>query len=246
MEDILDVYPREGDKQRPLVCMDECPKQLLGKVRRPLAADKGKSARYDTEYVRKGTCELFKVVDPLEGWRRVSVREQRTRRDWGQGIKQLVDADFPGAEKTLLEMDNLNTHALSSVYEMFPPVEAKRIRDKLEIHYTPKQGSWLNMAEIEIHVLVNHGLSKRMSRLRQMEQEVKVWNTARNKAVNKINWRFTTKDARIKLHRLIHYFKSDTILGHSAALHSHAVAPAQFVGLTNWRIQPERYAKCGT
>jgi hypothetical protein len=143
---------------------------------------------------------------PLEGWRRASPREHRTRGDWAHEIRRLVDVDFPEAEKILLVMDNLNTHTAGSLYETFPPAEAKRIRDKLEIHYTPKHGSWLNMAEIEIHVLVDHGLSRRVPTMEQMKEEVQAWNVLRNKAAKKINWRFTTENARIKLHRLYPLF----------------------------------------
>jgi hypothetical protein len=163
---------------------------------------KGKAGRFDTEYVRNGTCDLFMLAAPLEGWRRVEVTEHRKREDWALEIKKLVDHDFPDAEKIVLVMDNLNTHTIGSLYEIFSPEEARHIRDKLEIHYTPKHGSWLNMAEIEINVLVNCGLTKRIPTIQQMKKEVKAWNIARNETVKKINWRFTTEDARIKLSRL--------------------------------------------
>jgi hypothetical protein len=206
MEDILAVYTRKRDKKRPLVCMDGCPKQLIGEVRTPLPCGKGTTAKYDTEYVRNGTCELFMFAAPLEGWRRASPREHRKREDWAREIRRLVDVDFPEAEKILLVMDNLNTHSAGSLYETFPPAEAKRIRDKLEIHYPPQHGSWLNMAEIEIDVLVDHGVSKRVPTREQMKQEVMAWNLMRNKAAKKINWRFTAENARIKLHRLYQLF----------------------------------------
>jgi transposase len=206
MEDILDVYTRKHDKKRPLVCMDEVPRQLAGEVREPIRAGRGKPIRYDTEYVRNGVCGVFMFTAPLEGWRRAEVTERRTRRDWAMQIQKLVDVDFPDAEKIILVMDNLNTHTIGSLYETFPPEEAKRLRDRLEIHYTPKHGSWLNMAEIEINVLVNHGLSKRIPSIKQMKKEITAWNKARNKTAKKINWRFTAKDARIKLKRLYPLF----------------------------------------
>jgi transposase len=202
MEDILDVYTRKVDKKYPIVCMDECPRQLIGEVRTPQEIQKGKAQRFDTEYVRNGTCELFMFAAPLEGWRRVEVTEHRKREDWAREIQKLVEHDFPAAEKIVLVMDNLNTHTIGSLYETFSPEEAGRIRDKLEIHYTPKHGSWLNMAEIEINVLVNHGLSKRIPTIKQMKKEVKAWTVARNETSKKITWRFTTEDARIKLCRL--------------------------------------------
>jgi transposase len=202
MEDILDVYTRKHDKKRPLVCMDESPKQLIGEVRISQDMKKGTVRKYDTEYIRNGTCEIFMFVAPLEGWRRAEITEQRTKKDWAYQIKKLVDLDFPKAEKIILVMDNLNTHTLGSLYETFSPEEARRIRDKLEIHFTPKHGSWLNMAETELNVLINHGLSPRIPTMKQIQRETKDWNTERNATATKINWRFTTEAARIKLHRL--------------------------------------------
>ena len=202
MEDVLDVYTGKHDKKCPIVCMDEVPRQLIGEVRTPILGKPGKITKFDTEYRRNGTCEIFMFVAPLEGWRRVDVTEHRTRRDWALQIKKLVDIDFPSAEKIILILDNLNIHTMGSLYETFPPEEAKRIRNKLEIHNTPKHGSWLNMAEIEINVLINHGLSKRVPTIKQMKKEVAAWCKLRNKNTNKINWRFTTDDARIKLKRL--------------------------------------------
>jgi transposase len=188
--------------------MDESPKQLIGEVRTPLPAEPGRPERFDTEYVRRGTCELFMFTAPLEGWRRVEVREHRKREDWVHQIKRLVDEDFPEAETIILVMDNLNTHTPASLYETFEPEEAKRIRDRLEIHYTPKHGSWLNMAEIELSVLNNHGLSARIPTIEEMRKEVRAWNRIRNEKACKINWRFTTADARIKLKRLYPRFSS--------------------------------------
>jgi transposase len=201
MENILAVYTRKRDKKRPLVYMDECPKQLTGEVRTPpLPCGKGKIAKYDAEYARNGNGELFMFAAPPEGWWWASPGERRTHGDWAREILRLVDVDFPDTEKIVLVMDNLNTHTAESLYETFPPAEAKRIRDKLEIHYIPKHGSWLNMAEIEIR------LSKRVPAMEQMKKDVKAWNVLRNKAANKINWRFTTENARIKLYRLYPLF----------------------------------------
>ena len=202
MEDVLDVYTRPHDPKYPLVCMDETPRQLVGEKRLPIPCAPGRPTYFDNEYIRNGTCSVFMFTAPLEGWRRAEATEQRTRIDWALQIQKLVDIDFPDAEKIVLVMDNLDTHSTGSLYKAFSPQEAKRIRDKLEIHYTPKHGSWLNMAEIEINVLVNHGLSKRVATLGQMKQEVEAWNIARNKQAKKIDWRFSTDDARIKLKRL--------------------------------------------
>jgi len=207
MEDILDVYTRKYNEKRPLVCMDEVPKQLIGEARIPISGTKGKTARYDTEYKRNGTCVVFMISAPLKGWRRAEVTEQRTKIDFAHQIKKLVTVDFPDAEKIVLVLDNLNTHTMGSLYKAFPPEEARMLRDKLEIHYTPKHGSWLNMAEIEINVLVNHGLSKRIPTMEQIKKEVKAWCKLRNKTANKINWRFTSDDARIKLKRLYPLFE---------------------------------------
>ena len=206
MENILDVYTRKHEKKRPLVCMDEFPRQLIGETRKPIPGGPGKPKCYDHEYVRNGTCSIFMFAAPLEKWRRAEVTERRTRVDWAHQIKKLVDVDFPNAEKITLVMDNLDIHSIGSLYKAFPPEEAKRIKDKLEIHYTPKHGSWLNMAEIENNVLINHGLSKRIPTMEQMKKEVAAWNVARNLSSKKINWRFSTDDARIKLKRLYPLF----------------------------------------
>jgi transposase len=202
MEDVLDVYERPEDPKRPLVCMDECPKQLIGETRTPLPPEPGKPERYDSEYVRNGTCNLFMFTAPLLGWRRVEVTERRTAVDWAHQIKKLVDEDFTDADKIVLVMDNLNTHRPSSLYEAFEPMEAKRIWDRLEIHYTPKHGSWLNMAEIEFSSLKRSGLSDRVPDMESMCREATAWSERRNTEGGKIDWRFTTKDARIKLKRL--------------------------------------------
>jgi len=207
MEDILDVYAGKYNEKRILVCMDEVPKQLIGEVRLPISGKKGKAACYDTEYKRNGTCVVFMFTAPLKGWRRAEVTEQRTKIDFAHQIKKLVTVDFPKAEKIVLVADNLNIHTIGSLYKAFPPEEARMLRDKLEIHYTPKHGSWLNMAEIEINVLVNHGLSKRVPTIKQMIKEVKAWCKLRNRTADKINWRFTSDVARNKLKRLYPLFE---------------------------------------
>jgi len=206
MEDILDVYTRKQDKKRPLVCMDEFPRQLIDEVRTPITARPGKCSRFDTEYKRNGTCSVFMFTAPLEKWRRAEPTERRTKIDYAHQIKKLITVDFPDAEKIILVQDNLNTHTIGALYKAFPPEEARQLRDKLEIHYTPKHGSWLNMAEIEINVLVNHGLSKRVPSMAQLKKEIVAWCKIRNKAERKINWRFTTENARIKLNRLYPLF----------------------------------------
>jgi len=199
MEDVLDVYKRPMDPKRPLVCMDECSRQLIGEVRTPLPPKPGHPERYDFEYVRNGTCNLFVFSAPLLGWRRVEATAQRTRRDWAEQIRRLVEQDFPDADKIVLVMDNLNTHSPASLYERYDPVTAKRLWDKLEIHHTPKHGSWLNMAEIELSVLQRQGLSDRIESLEQMRREVSAWTCRRNAEIRRIDWQFTTDDARIKL-----------------------------------------------
>jgi transposase len=206
MEDILDVYTRNSDGSSVLICEDEVPRQLIGETRKPVPAGCGRIARYDTEYQRNGTCEIFMFSAPLKSWRRAEVTEHRTRLDWAHQIKKLIMVDFPYIKKIVLVMDNLNIHTIGSLYKAFPPEEARYYRSILEIHYTPKHGSWLNMAEIEIKVLVNHGLSKRVSSIQQMRKEVAAWNKARNRSASKINWRFSTDDARIKLKRLYPQF----------------------------------------
>jgi hypothetical protein len=207
MEDILDVYTGKYDENCVLICMDEVPRQLIGEIRKPYPVRSGKIARYDTEYIRNGTCEIFMFTAPLQNWRRAEVTEHRTRLDWAHQIKKLITVNFPRAQKIVLVMDNLNTHTIGSLYKAFPPGEAKRYRDILEIHYTPKHGSWLNMAEIEINILVNHGLSKRVPTLAQMKKEVAAWARTRNKTGKKINWRFSINDARIKLKHLYPLFE---------------------------------------
>ena len=208
MEDVLDVYRRPKDEKRPLVCLDEASKQLLSDVRPALPMEPktdqaaGHCQRQDSEYVRNGTASLFMVSAPLLGWRHVEVTDRRTCQDFAQVIKTLVDEQFAEAEKIVLVMDNLNTHTCASLYTAFEPAEAKRLADKLEVHYTPKHGSWLNMAEIELSVLARQCLSERMNDKIYLRDQVDAWQERRNASAVKIDWRFTTDDARIKLKRL--------------------------------------------
>ena len=202
MEDVLDVYTRPYDPRQPQVCLDETSRQLLAEVREPLPLAPGQPARHDAEYEREGVVNLFVVCEPLRGWRDVRVSDQRTRIDWAHCVKDLVDVHYPEAEKLVLVMDNLNTHTPASLYEAFPPAEAKRIADKLEIHYTPKHGSWLNMAEIELSALERQCLDRRLADRPTMAREVAAWVDRRNAAAVTVDWRFTTDDARIKLKRL--------------------------------------------
>jgi len=202
MEDVLDVYTRPYHPKRPPVCLDETSRQLLGDVSAPLPVAPGHPARQDYEYERTGVCNLFLVTEPLRGWRHVVVGDQRTRRDFAHVIRDLVDVQYPDAERIILVMDNLNTHTPAALSETFPPAEAKRLADRLEIHYTPKHGSWLNMAEIELRVLSEQCLDRRLASRAILEHEVAAWEHQRNAANKSINWRFTTADARIKLKHL--------------------------------------------
>ena len=206
MEDVLDVYTRPYDPKRPQVCLDETSRQLLADATPPQPMAPGVTAKEDYEYVRQGVVNLFMVCEPLRGWREVMVSDRRTRIDWAHCIKQLVDVHYPDAEKIVLVQDNLNTHTPASLYEAFPPAEAKRLVDKLELHYTPKHGSWLNMAEIELGVLAGQCLDRRLPDRETLEQEVAAWVTKRNAATKTIDWRFTTDDARIKLDHLYPVF----------------------------------------
>ncbi len=202
MEDVLDVYTRPYDPARPLICLDETSRQLLTETRDPLPVAPGRPARHDPEYERKGVVNLFLVCEPLHGQRQVRVSDQRTRIDWAHCVKELVDVHYPAAERIVLVLDQLNTHSPASLYEAFPPAEAKRLADRLEIHYTPKHGSWLNMAEIELSVLQRQCLDRRLGNRATLEREVAAWTAARNGRACTIDWHFTTGDARIKLKRL--------------------------------------------
>jgi len=202
MEEVLDVYTRPYDPARPVVCLDETSRQVLAEVRPPLPSVPGRPARQDPEYVREGVVNLFLVTEPLRGWRQVRVSAHRTRVDWAHCVKDLVDVHYPAAERIVLVMDNLNIHSPASLYEAFSPAEAKRLADKLEIHHTPRHGSWLNMAEIELSILQRQCLDRRLDDRATMAREVAAWVTTRNRAGQRIDWRFTTADARIKLKRL--------------------------------------------
>ncbi len=202
MEDVLDVYTRPYDPRRPQVCLDETSRQLRGEITPPLPAAPGRPAREDYEYVRGGVCSRFLACEPLRGRRHVTVSARRTRRDFAHCVKELVDVHYPEAEAIVLVMDKLNTHSPASLYEAFPPAEARRLTDKLEIHYTPKHGSWLNMAEIELHVLAGQCLDRRLPDQTTLTAEVAAWEASRNAADSAIDWRFTTADARIKLKHL--------------------------------------------
>jgi len=207
MEDVLDVYTRFYDEEHVLVCMDETSKQQIMEVRKPIEHSPGSVTRYDAEYKRNGVSNLFMFFAPVQGWRHVEVTDRRTKLDWAKAIRQLVDELLPKTKKIILVMDNLNTHNPSSLYEAFSPEEAKRILNKLEIHYTPKHGSWLNMAEIELSVLGRQCLSRRIPDQKRLRREVSAWEKSRNAKKETIDWRFTTKDARIKLKRLYPSFE---------------------------------------
>src|SRR5262249_7484751 len=202
MEDVLDVYTRPLDPKRPLVNVDELPKQLIGETRTPRPAEPGTPERFDYAYARNGAANIFVVCEPLLGTREFLVTEHRTKADWAHLIKHVVAVRHPDAEKVVLVCDQLNTHHPASLYETFPPAEAKRIADKLEIHYTPKHGSWLNIAENELSILSRQCLDRRIPDVETLKQEVQAHQTTRDALGRKVNWRFTTEDARIKLKRL--------------------------------------------
>ena len=199
MEDVLDVYEMPYDPSVPVVCMDEKPYQLLGEARESWAMRPGDNKKVDSEYVRNGTCSIFAFIEPLGGKHHVSVREHRTAVDWAEEIKYLVDEMYPDAEKIILVMDNLNTHKPSSLYKKFKPEEARRIIKKLEIHYTPKHGSWLDIAEIELNVMTRQCLNRRIDSIEKLTSELAAWEKERNENHAKVNWHFRTKDARVKL-----------------------------------------------
>lgn len=202
MEDVLEVYHLEYDPAYPVVCMDESSKQLIGEVRDPIPYKPGQPVRIDDEYVRNGVVEIFIEVEPLGGKRHVAITEHRTRKDWAMQIKGMLDERYPDATKVRLVMDNLNTHSIASLYETFEPQEARRLAERLDIHYTPKHGSWLNMAEIELSTLKGQCLNRRIAEMATMQSEVTAWQLNRNNSSKNISWQFTTPDARIKLKRL--------------------------------------------
>jgi transposase len=202
MEDVLDLYQEPYDPLRPVVCFDEVPYQLIGETRTPVPAKPGRRRRVDYEYRRCGTVNLFMLVEPLAGWRRVEVTQRRTNCDFAQKMRELVDVHYPDAEKIRVVLDNLSTHSGGALYETFDPAEARRIFRKLEFHYTPKHGSWLNMAEIEISVLGRQCLDRRIDSTERLQAETLKWETDRNQDGTRTIWRFTVSDARVKLHRL--------------------------------------------
>jgi transposase len=208
LEDVLEVYTRPWDPKRPQVCMDEVSKQLVGETRTPIPAAPGEPERYDYEYVRHGVANLFMFFEPLAGRREVKVTERRTMVDWAEATRELVEVHYPEAEKIVLVMDNLNTHGIGSLYEAFAPEEAWRIAQKLEIHHTPKHGSWLNMAESELSILSRQCLNQRIPDPEQLRREVAAWQHERNQAETRTVWRFTTEDARIRLARLYPSFEA--------------------------------------
>jgi hypothetical protein len=202
MEDVLAVYRRPYDPDLPLVCMDEISKQLTKETRKPFRCEPGTQARYDYEYERNGVCNLFMFFEPFKGKRYVRVTQRRTKVDWATEIKDLLDNQYPKAKKVVLVMDNLNTHTGASLYETFQPDEARRLLERLEIHYTPKHGSWLNIAEIELRILSGQCLNRRIPDIPTLEQEVTQWQNQRNILNAKVDWQFSNEDARIKLKRL--------------------------------------------
>ena len=202
MEDVLELYKKPYDRRFPLVCMDEQPTQLIKETRRPLPAAVGRVARVDYEYERNGTANNFMFTEPISGWRKVNVRERKTSVDWAHEIRELLEEDYPDAEKVVLVCDNLNTHKTASLYEAFSPSVALQLSKRLEIHYTPKHGSWLNIAEIELSVLTKQCLNRRIPDVASLRHETKKWEQERNHNQKGVNWRFTTSDARIKLEHL--------------------------------------------
>ena len=208
MEDVLELYQQAYDPARPVVCMDETNKQLVGETRTPIPAGPGRPRRVDYEYERRGTADVFLFTEPLGNWRCVDITESRTRVDWAQQMRNLVDLYFPEATTIRVVMDNLNTHTIGSLYEAFPPEEARRIAQKLEIHYTPKHGSWLNVAEIELRVLTVQCLSRRIADATTLRREAQAWESARNTSGAHVDWQFTSEDARIHLKQLYPRFKA--------------------------------------
>ena len=202
MEDVLEVYHRPFDEKRPVITLDESSKQLIGETVQPWPAEPGQPERFDYEYVRNGTANLFMISEPLLGWRAVQVTERRTAKDFAEVVRWLAEDVHPEAEKLVLVMDNLNTHKPASLYEAFPAEQARRIVERLEIHYTPKHGSWLNVAEIELSVLTRQCLNRRIASMDELRKEVAAWEEDRNEKQVEVRWRFTTADARVKLHRL--------------------------------------------
>jgi hypothetical protein len=202
MEDVLTVYARPYDARLPVVCMDEKPYQLLGHAREPVPAQPGHDRKEDNEYVRNGTCSIFCWVEPLRGWRRCDAQPRRTKLDWAYQVGDLLTVDYPDADRVVLVMDNLNTHTIGSLYEAFPPEQAFALAQRLEIHYTPRHGSWLNICEIELSALTRQCLDRRIDDLGVLNTELAAWQQATNADQRQVNWHFTTADARVKLRHL--------------------------------------------
>jgi hypothetical protein len=208
MEDILDLYAQPYDDSSPVICMDEKPVQLLDEARNPIPLKPGKPQRYDSEYIRNGTGCIFLFTEPLAGWRHVTACQRRTKIDWAKQIQDLLEIYYPDTPKIRLVMDNLNTHAISSLYEAFSPERARNLAKRLEIHYTPKHGSWLNIAEIELSALTRQCLGRRIPTILLLNQELAAWEVKRNSTQKSVDWHFTTSTARVKLRRLYPQIKS--------------------------------------
>jgi hypothetical protein len=202
MEDVLEVYQRPYDEKRPMIAMDETIKQLVSEVRTPLPPEPSRPQRIDCEYRRNGVANIFMLFEPLAARRQVKVTWRHTKIDWAHLIKELVDVHYAKADRIVLVMDNLNTHNKASLYEAFAPKEAKRIADKLEVHHTPKHGSWLNVAECELSILDRQCLDRRIGDIQSLQSEIAAWNDARNNGAKPVDWQFTVEDARVKLRRL--------------------------------------------
>jgi hypothetical protein len=202
MEDVLAVYARPYDPTRPVVCMDEKPYQLLGPVRDPIPAEPGHDRKEDSEYVRNGTCSIFVWVEPLHGWRHVDAQPRRTKIDWARQVHRLLTEDYPDTETVVLVMDNLNTHGIGSLYEAFDAPTAFALAQRLEIHHTPRHGSWLNIAEIELSALTRQCLDRRITNIDTLNTELAAWQDTTNTNQRQVNWQFTTDDARTKLRHL--------------------------------------------
>ena len=202
MEDVLEVYKRPYDPKRPVVCLDETSKQLIGEVTTFRLPAPGQVAYYDYEYVRNGVANIFMAFEPLAGQRNVQVTDRRTKKDYAECLRKISDKMYPEAEIIVLVQDNLNTHSPASLYEAFEPAEAKRLADRFEVHYTPKHGSWLDMAEIELGILARQCLSRRIDKMDDLRREVNAWEMARDTAETKVDWQFRTENARIKLKKL--------------------------------------------
>nr|VFJ63255.1 MAG: DDE superfamily endonuclease [Candidatus Kentron sp. DK] len=211
MEDVLEVYQRPYDPKYPVVCLDEQPTQLIGETRQPIPMEPGQPQRYDYEYEyeRLGTAVNFMITEPLAGWRKVNVRETRTAVDLAEEVKELLDVDYPDTKKVVLVWDNLNTHVPASLYKAFEPSEARRLLERLEIHYTPKHGSWLDIAEIELSVFTKQCLGRRISDIETLRSQAKAWSDHRNAAQTGVDWQFTNDKARTKLKRLYPQIKME-------------------------------------